>query len=214
MLSNIAAGSMEHKQLIYTSDAVPLLIRLLSSAPFDVRKEVAYVLGNLCVAPDESEGKAKLLVENLVSLVGRGCLQGFIDLVRSADTEAARLGFQFMEMVSTSDCSYTVFKLVFFSLSLRGHPIKLIFFSFVIFSIGGFCWDINLITDFLGEATIPFICISYCSLPSELVTCFDSLVFKKTSRKIFVILHNDHASSCSLAKGIERHAKWGGPEAG
>lgn len=99
VLSNIAAGSMEHKQLIYTSDAVPLLIRLLSSAPFDVRKEVAYVLGNLCVAPDESEGKAKLLVENLVSLVGRGCLQGFIDLVRSADTEAARLGFQFMEMV-------------------------------------------------------------------------------------------------------------------
>ncbi|XP_038902726.1 importin subunit alpha-9 isoform X2 [Benincasa hispida] len=99
MLSNIAAGSMEHKQLIYTSDAMPLLIRLLSWAPFDVRKEVAYVLGNLCVVPDESEGKAKLLVENLVSLVGRGCLQGFIDLVRSADTEAARLGFQFIEMV-------------------------------------------------------------------------------------------------------------------
>uniref|UniRef100_A0A9I9D840 Importin subunit alpha n=6 Tax=Cucumis melo TaxID=3656 RepID=A0A9I9D840_CUCME len=99
VLSNIAAGSMEHKQLIYTSDAVPLLIRLLSSAPFDVRKEVAYVLGNLCVAPNDSDGKAKLLVENLVSLVGRGCLVGFIDLVRSVDTEAARLGFQFLEMV-------------------------------------------------------------------------------------------------------------------
>ena len=116
VLSNIAAGSMEHKQLIYMSDAVPLLIRLLSSAPFDVRKEVAYVLGNLCAAPDESgEGKPKLLVENLVSLVGKGCLPGFIDLVRSADTEAARLGFQFLELVSISDCSYTVFKLVFFS---------------------------------------------------------------------------------------------------
>ncbi|XP_023005848.1 importin subunit alpha-9 [Cucurbita maxima] len=100
VLSNIAAGSMEHKQLIYISDAVPLLIRLLSSAPFDVRKEVAYVLGNLCAAPDESgEGKPKLLVENLVSLVGKGCLPGFIDLVRSADTEAARLGFQFLELV-------------------------------------------------------------------------------------------------------------------
>ena len=103
VLSNIAAGSMEHKQLIYMSDAVPLLIRLLSSAPFDVRKEVAYVLGNLCAAPDESgEGKPKLLVENLVSLVGKGCLPGFIDLVRSADTEAARLGFQFLELVSIS----------------------------------------------------------------------------------------------------------------
>lgn len=112
--------------MIYTSDAVPLLIRLLSSAPFDVRKEVAYVLGNLCVAPNDSDGKAKLLVENLVSLVGRGCLVGFIDLVRSVDTEAARLGFQFLEMVSISDCSYTLF--------------ILLYFSFVIFPFRGFCW--------------------------------------------------------------------------
>ncbi|KAA8518790.1 hypothetical protein F0562_016436 [Nyssa sinensis] len=72
VLSNIAAGSVEHKQLIYSSEAVPLLLRLLSTAPFDIRKEVAYVLG---------------------------CLPGFIDLVRSADTEAARLGLQFMELV-------------------------------------------------------------------------------------------------------------------
>lgn len=103
MLSNIAAGSIEHKQLIYSSEAVPLLIRLLSTAPFDIRKEVAYVLGNLCVspiAPTEGDGKPTLILEHLVSLVGRGCLPGFIDLVSSADTEAARLGLQFMELVS------------------------------------------------------------------------------------------------------------------
>lgn len=102
MLSNIAAGSIEHKQLIYSSEAVPLLIRLLSTAPFDIRKEVAYVLGNLCVspiAPTEGDGKP-LILEHLVSLVSRGCLPGFIDLVSSADTEAARLGLQFMELVS------------------------------------------------------------------------------------------------------------------
>ncbi|EXC16258.1 Importin subunit alpha-2 [Morus notabilis] len=99
VLSNIAAGSIEHKQLIYSSEAVPLLLRLLSTAPFDIRKEVAYVLGNLCVAPTGSDGKPNLILEHLVSLVGRGCLSGFIDLVRSADIEAARLGLQFMELV-------------------------------------------------------------------------------------------------------------------
>ncbi|KAL0336875.1 UNVERIFIED_CONTAM: Importin subunit alpha-9 [Sesamum calycinum] len=99
VLSNIAAGSVEHKKIIHSSEAVLLLMRLLSTAPFDIRKEVAYVLGNLCVAPAEGSGGPNLIVEHLVSLVGGGCLVGFIDLVRSADTEAARLGLQFMELV-------------------------------------------------------------------------------------------------------------------
>ncbi|KAK7393572.1 hypothetical protein VNO78_22130 [Psophocarpus tetragonolobus] len=99
VLSNIAAGSFEHKQLIYSSEAVPVLLRLLSAAPFDIRKEVAYVLGNLCVAPTKGDDKPSLILEHLVSLVGKGCLPGFIDLVRSADIEAARLGLQFTELV-------------------------------------------------------------------------------------------------------------------
>ncbi|GLT89714.1 hypothetical protein SLE2022_076890 [Rubroshorea leprosula] len=100
VLSNIAAGSIEHKQLIYSSEALPLLLRLLSLATFDIRKEVAYVLGNFSVAPTEGDGgKPNLIVEHLVSLVQKGCLSGFIDLVRSADTEAERLGLQFMELV-------------------------------------------------------------------------------------------------------------------
>ncbi|XP_050382105.1 importin subunit alpha-9 [Argentina anserina] len=102
VLSNIAAGSIEHKQLIYLSEAVPLLIRLLSTAPLDIRKEVAYVLGNLCVSPitpTEGDGKPILILEHLVSLVGRGCLPGFVDLVSSADTEAGKVGLQFIEMV-------------------------------------------------------------------------------------------------------------------
>ncbi|GAV68869.1 Arm domain-containing protein, partial [Cephalotus follicularis] len=99
VLSNIAAGSVEHKQSIFSSEVVPLLLSLLSTAPFDIRKEVAYVLGNLCVAPTEGDGKPNLILEHLISLVSRGCLRGFIDLVQSADTEAARLGLQFMELV-------------------------------------------------------------------------------------------------------------------
>lgn len=110
MLSNIAAGSVAHKQLIYSSDAVPLMLRLLSTAPFDIRKEVAYVLGNLCVAPADGSGRPNLILDHLVSLVSKGCLAGFIDLVRSADIEAAKLGLQFMELVreyssSTHYCS-------------------------------------------------------------------------------------------------------------
>lgn len=99
MLSNIAAGSVEHKKLIFSSEALPLLLRLLSSAPFDIRKEVAYTLGNICVGPEETDGRPKLIVEHLVSLVNLGCLSGFIELVRSVDTEAARLGLQFIELV-------------------------------------------------------------------------------------------------------------------
>lgn len=75
-------------------------MHFLLTAPFDIRKEAAYVLGNLCVAPSEGNAKPNLILENLVSLVGRGCLPGFIDLVRSADIEAAKLGLQFMELVS------------------------------------------------------------------------------------------------------------------
>ncbi|KAG8374253.1 hypothetical protein BUALT_Bualt11G0112100 [Buddleja alternifolia] len=99
VLSNIAAGSIEHKKLIHASEAASLLTCLLSTAPFDIKKEVAYVLGNLCVAPAEGSGRPNLIVEHLVSLVGGGCLGGFVDLVRSADIEAARLGLQFMELV-------------------------------------------------------------------------------------------------------------------
>ncbi|KAI9122206.1 hypothetical protein K1719_006895 [Acacia pycnantha] len=101
VLSNIAAGSVEHKQLIYSSEAMPLLLRLLSAAPFDIKKEAAYVLGNLCVAPSKGEGSEKPspILDHLVPLVERGCLPGFIDLVRSADIQAARLGLQFIELV-------------------------------------------------------------------------------------------------------------------
>lgn len=100
MLSNIAAGSVAHKQLICKSEAVSLLLHLLSSAPFDIKKEVAYVLGNLCVAPPDGSGRPSLLLDHLISLVRNGCLRGFIDLIKSADLEAARIGLHFIELVT------------------------------------------------------------------------------------------------------------------
>ncbi|XP_010920895.2 importin subunit alpha-2 [Elaeis guineensis] len=99
VLSNIAAGSFEHKELIFSSEATPLLMHLLLSAPFDIRKEVAYVLGNLCVAPAKGAGQPSIILRHLVTLVNHGCLPGFINLVRSADIESAKLGLQFLELV-------------------------------------------------------------------------------------------------------------------
>nr|XP_043612656.1 importin subunit alpha-9-like [Erigeron canadensis] len=99
VLSNIAAGSIAHKQLICKSEASALLLQLLAAAPFDIKKEVAYVLGNLCVAPADGSGRPNLLLDHLVPFVRNGCLRGFINLVRSADLEAARIGLHFIELV-------------------------------------------------------------------------------------------------------------------
>ncbi|XP_031486501.1 importin subunit alpha-9 [Nymphaea colorata] len=99
VLSNIAAGSVSHKRLIYSSEAVLLLLQLLSTASFDIRKEVAYALGNLCVVPAEGSGQPNVMLEHLTALIDRGCLSGYISLVRSPDIEAARLGLQFLELV-------------------------------------------------------------------------------------------------------------------
>lgn len=106
MLSNIAAGSVAHKQLICKSEAVSLLLQLLTAAPFDVKKEVAYVLGNLCVAPADGSGRPSLLLDHLIAFVRNGCLCGFIALVRSSDLEAARLGLHFIELVIYKTSSY------------------------------------------------------------------------------------------------------------
>ncbi|KAH0454444.1 hypothetical protein IEQ34_016368 [Dendrobium chrysotoxum] len=99
VLSNISAGSLQHKELVFSSEAASFLLDLLSSAPFDIRKEVAFVLGNLCVSPGDGVRQPDIIVNNLVSLVNNGCLPGFLNLVRSPDVEAARLGLQFLELV-------------------------------------------------------------------------------------------------------------------
>lgn len=101
-LSNIATGSIEVKRMIYSSEAMPLLLRFLTAAPLDLRKEVAHVIGHVCVAPSEGSGRPDLIVDHLVSLVRQGCLRGFVDMVRSVDTEAATLGIQFIELVSNT----------------------------------------------------------------------------------------------------------------
>lgn len=66
---------------------------------FDIRKEVAYALGNLCVALVQGNGQPNIMLDHLTSLVGRGCIPGSVNSVRSADIKAASLGLHFLELV-------------------------------------------------------------------------------------------------------------------
>uniref|UniRef100_A0A0A9BSC7 Importin subunit alpha n=1 Tax=Arundo donax TaxID=35708 RepID=A0A0A9BSC7_ARUDO len=98
-MSNIAVGSFEHKKLMFASEATPLLIHLLTTAQFDIRREAAYTLGNLCVVPAGGAEPPNIIVEHLVPIINGGALPGFVNLVRSADIESAKLGLQFLELV-------------------------------------------------------------------------------------------------------------------
>ncbi|XP_024402317.1 importin subunit alpha-9 [Physcomitrium patens] len=99
VVSNLAAGSILHKRAVFNGGAVSPLLYLLATSTFDVRKEAAYALGNLCVAPRDQGEEGKPILEHLNVLVDRGCLMGFIALVKSPDLESARLGLQFLELV-------------------------------------------------------------------------------------------------------------------
>ncbi|KAL2623521.1 hypothetical protein R1flu_003726 [Riccia fluitans] len=98
-VSNIAAGSTLQKRMVFQGGAIPSLLHILATAAFDVRKEAAYALGNVCVAPKAKGKEVEPIVEHLTVLVDRGCIPGFLALVKSPDMEAARLGLQFLELV-------------------------------------------------------------------------------------------------------------------
>lgn len=118
-VSMIAAGTMLHKQIVFQGGAIPSLLHLLATAAFDVRKEAAYALGNVCVAPKEN-GKDGIepIVQHLTVLVDRGCIPGFLALVKSPDMEAAKLGLHFLELVSVVLLSLKCF--IMFSQSFFG----------------------------------------------------------------------------------------------
>lgn len=101
-ISNIVAGSLHHKQVVFSGGVIPPLLHLLATSTFDVRKEVAYALGNLSVVPVQKSMVSEPILEHLTVLLDRGCLPGFINLVKSPDLEASRLGLQFLELVMRS----------------------------------------------------------------------------------------------------------------
>ncbi|CAI8602642.1 unnamed protein product [Vicia faba] len=111
-LGNLIAGDSHASYAVLvpglevTDTAIQVLIKCLKSEHRVLKKEAAWVLSNIAAGSVEhkqliysSDEKPSLIPEHLVSLVEKGCLPGFIDLVRSADIEAARLGLQFIELV-------------------------------------------------------------------------------------------------------------------
>ncbi|GMH33979.1 hypothetical protein BSKO_01813 [Bryopsis sp. KO-2023] len=95
-LSNIAGcPTKTGAELVVQAEAVPVLMELIRSAAFDVRKEAAFVMANLCMR-SQSEPNLEFLQQALRS---PKFLATFMQFMRSPDMEAARLGIQFTEMV-------------------------------------------------------------------------------------------------------------------
>lgn len=95
-LSNIAGcPNRIGADLVIRAGAVPVLMELIQKAAFDVRKEAAFVMANLCM-----RGKNEADVDFLQQAVQVSkFLSTFMQFMRSPDMEAARLAIQFTEMV-------------------------------------------------------------------------------------------------------------------
>ncbi|XP_002985897.2 importin subunit alpha-9 [Selaginella moellendorffii] len=101
VISNLAAGSMQHKEHVFPVACGPL-VNLLATASFDVKKEAVYALGNLCVMPKEAtaaQTASQPIHAHLSALAQSGCVAEFVNLVKSPDPEGSKLGLQFLELV-------------------------------------------------------------------------------------------------------------------
>eukprot|EP00850_Spirogloea_muscicola_P006859 SM000033S12380 [mRNA] locus=s33:491742:500742:- [translate_table: standard] len=73
--------------------AMTALLHLLSASTFDLKKEAAYAIANLCADhSSRTEDRMEVNVDRLTAVVHGGCLPGFVSLLRSPDVEAATVG--------------------------------------------------------------------------------------------------------------------------
>mmetsp|Transcript_16760 Transcript_16760/g.42945 ORF Transcript_16760/g.42945 Transcript_16760/m.42945 type:complete len:128 (+) Transcript_16760:233-616(+) len=74
------------------------MVQMMGEAAFDVRKEVGLALANTCAGGGGGSGSPQLLGQ-VLSGGASGVLAAFLQMVRSQDADACRLGMQFTEMV-------------------------------------------------------------------------------------------------------------------
>eukprot|EP00873_Tetraselmis_striata_P032829 jgi/Tetstr1/453093/TSEL_003933.t1 len=99
VLASIAAIPGEDgAAAILESGAVPRMVQMMGEAAFDVRKEVGLALANTCAGGGGGSGSPQLLGQ-VLSGGGSAVLAAFLQMVRSQDADACRLGIQFTEMV-------------------------------------------------------------------------------------------------------------------
>eukprot|EP00300_Choanocystis_sp_HF-7_P009831 c16660_g1_i2.p1 GENE.c16660_g1_i2~~c16660_g1_i2.p1 ORF type:complete len:488 (+),score=109.78 c16660_g1_i2:39-1502(+) len=88
-LSNILAGSdIEIAPTLSIDGILPRLVDLLSNASFDVKRETAYCIANIC-----SNGR------HIDTVVRAGATSGFIALLHSPDPDVVHVSLSFVEMV-------------------------------------------------------------------------------------------------------------------
>merc|ERR1712224_608836 len=96
LLSNITAlKGPEGVQLVKnTPNLMPTLYSLFTSAIFDIKKEIAYTLANVCAGGGGLKGNAA----EFQNAAAQGSFRSFLDLIETRDLEAVHLGLQFLEM--------------------------------------------------------------------------------------------------------------------
>jgi len=83
---------------VVQSGAVPKMVAMMAEVAFDVRKEIGFAVANVCAGGGGGTGNSQLLCQ-VVGMKENGALSAFLNMVRSQDADASRLGIQFTEMV-------------------------------------------------------------------------------------------------------------------
>ena len=103
VLGNLAAApGVGHRGIdcVRKANGIPALMSLLKHGPFDVRKEAAFALANVCAGGDGGVGGgADSEAMNYLFGADLEAVKAMVSLMRSVDMEAAKLGLQFTEMM-------------------------------------------------------------------------------------------------------------------
>ena len=94
VLSNLTAGSPEQVDAVVQAGFVPVFSKLLRSATFDTKKEVAYAFANLCSSQKHFDSIFSAPISETAPI-----LEAFFMLMASPDVDAILLSLQFVEFV-------------------------------------------------------------------------------------------------------------------